>query len=188
MHYSLIIYMQTHTNFDIEHCSDSCPAHLQFQLQSLERQQQHTEQLQQPAALQQHQLPGPGPSISFAPEAEPSPEAETSRKHKRGPVWKRKPLVMEQINELIDELDEIDGNIALQVATHSTLRLLVGVPGVLVQMFPGCWPVVYVCATHSLAYQPCACNNYGACGGFIREPHGCALQVYQHVKAVASSF
>ncbi|KAL3162511.1 hypothetical protein ABBQ32_010168 [Trebouxia sp. C0010 RCD-2024] len=90
----------------------------QFQLHSLERQQQHTDQLQRPAALQQHQLPGPGPAISFAPEAEPSLEAETSRKHKRGPVWKRKALVIEQINELIDELDEIDGNIALQAGDH----------------------------------------------------------------------
>lgn len=104
---------------------------MQFQLQSLERQQQrseqHTEQGQQAAApLQQHQLPGPGPSISFAPEAEPSPEAETGKKHKRGPVWKRKPLVMEQINELIDELDEIDGNIALQVASQGTLHMLMG--------------------------------------------------------------
>ena len=133
MHSHLVQYiitcMQPHSSdSNVGQCSDGGPAHLQFQLQSLERQQQHTEQLQQPAPLQQHQLPGPGPSISFAPEAEPNPEAETSRKHKRGPVWKRKPLVMEQINELIDELDEIDGNIALQVATHS---LLVGVPIVL---------------------------------------------------------
>ena len=111
--------MQPHSSGSkFRHCSDIGPAHLQFQLQSLERQQQHTEQLQQAAPLQQHQLPGPGPSISFAPEAEPNAEAETSKKHKRGPVWKRKPLVMEQINELIDELDEIDGNIALQVAIH----------------------------------------------------------------------
>ena len=114
-----------------QQCSEVGPAHLQFQLQTLERQQRHTEQLQQTAPLQQHQLPGPGPSISFAPEAEPNPEAETSRKHKRGPVWKRKPLVMEQINELIDELDEIDGNIALQVTTDRTLHLLVGFPVVL---------------------------------------------------------
>lgn len=95
---------------------------MQFQLHSLERQQQHTDQLQRPAALQQHQLPGPGPAISFAPEAEPSLEAETSRKHKRGPVWKRKALVIEQINELIDELDEIDGNIALQVGPHRAIH------------------------------------------------------------------
>ena len=102
---------------------------MQIQLQSLERQQQHTEQLQQgappqAAPPQQHQLPGPGPSISFSPEAEPSPEAETSRKHKRGPVWKRKHLVIEQINELIDELDEIDGNIALQVPEEPTSAFL----------------------------------------------------------------
>lgn len=95
-------------------------AWLQFQLQSLQQQQQYTEQLQQAALPQQHQLPGPGPSISFAPEAEPSAEAETSRKPKRGPVWKRKHLVIEQINELIDELDEIDGNIALQVPNISS--------------------------------------------------------------------
>ena len=50
----------------------------------------------------------------FAPEADHT-EAETSKKSKKGPVWKRKHLVIEQINELIDELDEIDGNIALQV-------------------------------------------------------------------------
>ena len=39
---------------------------------------------------------------------------------------------MEQINELIDELDEIDGNIALQVATHTELcTCLLGPPVVL---------------------------------------------------------
>ena len=97
-----------------------------MQLQYLERQQQHThtDQIQQqqqqqqqqlpPTATQQHQLPGPGPSM-FAPEMDQTTEAETSKKSKRGPVWKRKHLVIEQINELIDELDEIDGNIALQV-------------------------------------------------------------------------
>ena len=57
--------------------------------------------------------------MSFAPEAEPSTEAETSKKSKKGPVWKQKHLVIEQINELIDELDEIDGNIALQAGLHS---------------------------------------------------------------------
>ena len=38
---------------------------------------------------------------------------------------------MEQINELIDELDEIDGNIALQVATHTILHMLGGISIVL---------------------------------------------------------
>ncbi len=85
-----------------------------MQLQYLERQQQHTEQMQQPPVTQQHQLPGPGPSM-FAPEVDHTTAAETSKKSKKGPVWKRKHLVIEQINELIDELDEIDGNIALQV-------------------------------------------------------------------------
>lgn len=90
----------------------------QIQLQSLERQQQHADRQQQPPVTQRHQLPGPGPSISFAPEAEPSTEADTSKKSKKGPVWKQKHLVIEQINELIDELDEIDGNIALQAGDH----------------------------------------------------------------------
>jgi len=97
---------------------------LQMQLQYLERQQQHTEQMQQPPVTQQHQLPGPGPSM-FAPEADHITEAETSKKSKKGPVWKRKHLVIEQINELIDELDEIDGNIALQVNSHCYLHTAV---------------------------------------------------------------
>ena len=73
---------------------------------------------------QQHQLPGPRPAISFAPEAETSAEPETSKKSKRGPVWKRRHLVIEQINELIEELDEIDGNIALQVGLSCPRALL----------------------------------------------------------------
>ena len=95
---------------------------LQFHLQSLG--QQHTQQQQQqPPVTQQHQLPGPGPSVSFAPEAEASAEPETSKKNKRGPVWKRRHLVIEQINELIEELDEIDSNIALQVGLSFHLQL-----------------------------------------------------------------
>ena len=94
---------------------------LQFHLQSVG--QQPTQQQQQPPVAHQHQLPGPGPSVSFAPEAEASAEPETSKKSKRGPVWKRRHLVIEQINELIEELDEIDSNIALQVGLP--LHLLV---------------------------------------------------------------
>ncbi len=94
--------------------NDVINAYVQMQLQYLERQQQHTEQTQQPPVTQQHQLPGPGLSM-FAPEVDHTTEAETSKKSKKGPVWKRKHLVIEQINELIDELDEIDGIIALQV-------------------------------------------------------------------------
>ena len=88
---------------------------MQFQLHLLDREQpsNHTQQAQ---PTQQHQLPGHGPSVSVPPETEHSTEADTSKKSKKGPVWKRKHLVIEQINELIDELDEIDGNIALQVS------------------------------------------------------------------------
>ena len=41
-------------------------------------------------------------------------ETERGRK-RRTPTWKHKPAVIEQVNELVDELDEIAGNIALQV-------------------------------------------------------------------------
>lgn len=85
-----------------------------LQQQHQQRQQANTQQQQQ----QQHQLPGAAPSISFAPEADGNTEGEPSRRSKRGaPVWARKQQVIEQINELIDELDEIDANIALQVCT-----------------------------------------------------------------------
>ena len=39
-----------------------------------------------------------------------------SRKRRGG--WRRKPQVIEQLNELIDELEEIDTNIALQAVEH----------------------------------------------------------------------
>ena len=97
--------------------SASC---MQFHLQSPGQQQIQ----QQPPMAQQHQLPGPRPAISFAPEAEISAEPETSKKSKRGPVWKRRHLVIEQINELIEELDEIDSNIALQVCLSCPRNLL----------------------------------------------------------------
>lgn len=63
--------------------------------------------------------------MSFAQESDAIPEGEPSRtRGKRGgPAWSRKQQVIEQINELIDELDEIDANIALQVGTACTLTL-----------------------------------------------------------------
>ncbi len=39
-------------------------------------------------------------------------------KKKRAASWRRKPQVIEQMNELIDELEEIDANIALQAVDH----------------------------------------------------------------------
>ncbi len=86
--------------------------------------------------------------MSFAPEKEEhSTEAETSKKSKKGPVWKRKNLVIEQINELIDELDEIDGNIALQVGSVIARVLQLPLLGYTVCICTCIWTLCRACAT-----------------------------------------
>lgn len=117
---SLILQRQPHLCIPLQLLTLACPLQLHMQMlqnQHQQRQQatQQQQQQQQPQQQQQHQLPGAGPSVSFAPEADSNTEGETSRRKQRAPVWARKQQVIEQINELIDELDEIDANIALQV-------------------------------------------------------------------------
>ena len=49
-------------------------------------------------------------------EAQPTDATDDRARRKKGrEVWKGKPAVIDQVNELIDELDDFANNIALQV-------------------------------------------------------------------------
>ncbi|KAK9829272.1 hypothetical protein WJX72_004902 [[Myrmecia] bisecta] len=57
-------------------------------------------------------------SINEASEAGGEREGPEGGRRKKGSVWRRRALVIEQLNELIDELDEIENNIAVQAVEH----------------------------------------------------------------------
>ena len=120
---ALQLAAQPYKQLKVASCLLKAPAHMQMHMQWLQRQQQQPPS--QPSTPQTpHQLPGPGGPMSFAQEFDAIPEGEPSRRGKRGPpAWSRKQQVIEQINELIDELNEIDANIALQVCTACSLVL-----------------------------------------------------------------